>query len=650
MKKQLPKLYISVLGVLILAAVAYGVVLAVQGSVPSIAVAVVVFLCAAALLIATLVMDRDITRYVTAMDKDIVSISRETFYDFPEPIVIADENEKVVWYNRCFEARLFGEDRAYGIPLSELVGNNTSKIFAQSGATVKILDHYYRVAASQSEAFKLSVVRFSDITDHVMLENEYKASRKTVLIMMIDNYDDVLQNSKESDKTNVQVQIEQIFERFIENTNGIIQKISNDKFYAIIEERHLSRIIERKFDILDEVRSIQVGDRSSVTLSIGVGRGATTLAQSEAYAKQSLDMCLGRGGDQAAVKTPNGFEFFGGISKAVEKSTKVRSRIIATALKELVENSDVIYIMGHKFADFDSLGSSVGLCGAFRSMGKQAFCVVDPEKNLSKTLIEYLRQNGEESYFKSCESALNEINERSLLVICDTHNPDFVDSRELYEAAKTVVIIDHHRKMVNHIDNAVVFFHEPFASSASEMATELIQYFGSDCKIPICDAEALLAGIMLDTKNFVMRSGARTFEAAAHLKKLGADTVAVKNLFSDSLNTYREKSILIQSATLFHGCAIATTDSEAPELRLAAPQAADELLGIIGVKASFVIYRMDGVCYISARSLGAFNVQLIMEAIGGGGHQTMAGAQLNIPVEDAVKKVKEAIDNFIIKL
>ena len=225
-----------------------------------------------------------------------------------------------------------------------------------------------------------------------------------------------------------------------------------------------------------------------------------------------------------------------------------------------------------------------------------------------------------------------------------------MDSKELYEKAKTVVIIDHHRKMVNYIDNAVVFFHEPFASSACEMAAELIQYFGVECRITVADAEALLAGIMLDTKNFVMRSGARTFEAAAYLKKLGADTIAVKNLFSDTLNTYREKSKLIQSAALFHGCAIATTDSDASELRLAAPQAADELLGISGVKASFVLYMMDGVCYISARSLGGFNVQLIMEAIGGGGHQTMAGAQLNTSIEEAVEKVKRAIDEFIIKL
>ncbi len=657
MKKRFSLLYVCSLCALMCVSLAFAVVLGISGRqhgfeglrVFLLAGACLTFVSAAVVLIVSLFFGRDLTRHVTMMDKDIVAVGREAFYDYPEPIIIADENEKIIWYNRCFEDRLFSDDRAYGLPLSDLVGNNTAKIFAQTGATVKILDCYYNVAARQSEAFNLSVIRFTDITEKVMLENEYRASRKTVLIMTIDNYDDVLQNSKESDKANVQVQIEQIFERFIEHTNGIIHKVSNDRFYCIIEERHLARIVERKFDILDEVRSIQAGDRSSVTLSIGVGRGAKTLAESEAYAKQALDMCLGRGGDQAAVKTDNGFEFFGGISKAVEKSTKVRSRIIATALKELAEGSETIYIMGHRFADFDSVGASIGLAGAFRSMGKRAYCCVDPERNLSKSLIDYIKTTGEDDLFISCEQAHAEINERSMLIIVDTHNPDFVDSKELYSAAKTVVIIDHHRKMVNHIDNAVVFFHEPFASSACEMAAELIQYFGSDCKISVSDAEALLAGIMLDTKNFVMRSGARTFEAAAYLRKLGADTVAVKNLFSDTLDTYREKSILIQSASLYHGCAIATTDSSSPELRLAAPQAADELLGIIGVKASFVIYRMDNVCYISARSMGAFNVQLIMEAIGGGGHQTMAGAQLDVSVDEAVAKIKSAIEDFIIR-
>lgn len=616
-------------------------------------ISVVMIACDLFVLIAWLVISRNLTKYATRMDKDIVNVGRETFYDYPEPIVIVDPDEKVVWYNASFEANIFDQDRAYGINLADLVGNNTAKVFVPGGAIVKILDHYYRVSARKSDVFELSVVSFIDETEHVLLDNEFKASRKTVLIMTVDNYEDVVQNSKESGKAHVQVQIEQMFERFIENTNGVLHKIANDRFYAVVEERHLSPIIERRFDILDEARSIMVGERMSVTLSIGVGRGAKTLAESEAYAKQALDMCLGRGGDQAAVKTENGFEFFGGISKAVEKSTKVKSRIIATALKELAQNSSSIYIMGHSFADFDAIGSAIGLCGAFRSMGKKAYVAVDPEKNLSKNLIEYVSDNGGSDYFIKPEQAISMLDDRSLLIVVDTHNPDYVDCKELYEAAKQVVVIDHHRKTVNYIDNAVVFFHEPFASSTCEMCAELVQYFGSECKISICEAEALLAGITLDTKNFVMRSNARTFEAAAYLKRLGADTIVVKGFFSDSFETYIERSKLIQSAEMFHGCAIAVTDTTSSAIRLAAPQAADELLGITGVKASFVLYRMNGVCNISARSMGAFNCQLIMESIAGGGHggghRTMAGGQLDMSNEEALACLKETIMDFLVK-
>lgn len=648
MKKRFSWVLTVALLLLGITSLALCVVLFADGRTAMCVAAGMVLLCALVMFIVIIIMNKDIAKYVTKMDKSVEAINREAFYDFPEPIIITDSDDKIVWYNKRFEEKFFEDDKAYGMPLTNLIGNNVAKIYSDTGACVRIFERYYNVYAKKSDTGPLSIIRLSDVTDRVLLEEEYNAQKKTVLIMTVDNYDDAFQNSKESDKASVQAQIEQIFEQFIEHTNGVLHKISNDRFFAVIEERHLKKIIEGKFDILDEIRSIQLGGRPCVTLSIGVGRGAKTLAESEVYAKQALDMCLGRGGDQAAVKTESGFEFFGGISKAVEKSNRVRSRIIATALRELAESCGTVYLMGHNLADFDAVGSCIGLCGALRSVGKQAYVVVDPEKNLAKKLIDYISASGEGDYFKSCEQAVGEIADDSLLIICDTHNPNFLDSKELYEKAKTVVVIDHHRKMVNFIDNSVIFFHEPFASSACEMATELVQYFGVDCRISVADAEALLSGINLDTKNFVMRAGTRTFEAAAYLKKLGADTVTVKGFFSDSLETYRERSKLIQAAELFHGCAIATTDSEKPELILAAAQAADELLGINGVKASFVVYRLDGQCRVSARSLGSFNVQLIMESVGGGGHQTMAGAQLDLSIEETVDKIKSAIEDFII--
>lgn len=647
MKQRLRMLWIPLV-ILLAVSIVSAVIFYRQGSMIAAASSAMICLSSAVLCVMNGIISKNVTRYVTTMDRSLATILREEFYDYPSPIVVADPDKMIIWYNKSFEQNIFSEDRVYGIPLSELIGANTSKFYSDSGAVVKILDKHYRVKAIEHDT-GLSIVSFTDCSAQVALEQEYRMSRKTVMYIAVDNYEEVLQNSKESDKAGFRAEIEKLFERFIESTNGILHRLSSDRFYCILEERHLAPIIERRFDILDEARSISLGERSNVTLSIGVGRGARDLRESEKFARQALDMCLGRGGDQAAVKTESGFEFFGGVSKGVEKSAKVKTRVIAAALSELVSNSRNIYIMGHHFADFDAVGASVGLCGAFRSMGKSVWVVVDPEKNLAKSLIDHIRANGGSDYFKTIPEARLELSDQDLLIICDTHNPEILDSKELYEQAKQTVVIDHHRMMVNHIDNAVVFFHEPFASSACEMSTELIQYFGPDCKISVAEAEALLCGIMLDTKNFVMRSGARTFEAAAYLKKLGADTVTVKRLFSDSLETYREKSKLIQEAKLFHGCAIAATDSDAPELRLAAPQAADDLLGIVGVKASFVIYRSGGICYISARSLDSFNVQLIMEAVGGGGHQTMAGAQIEATVDEAVDKVKNAIEDFLIK-
>ncbi len=603
-------------------------------------------------IILTFIYGRNLKKYVTKMDKDIATTERETLYHYPSPAVIVDEHDVVIWYNRLFEERLVGNDKAYGLHIRDLIGTSVKNLIGDSNKIICFSEKYYRVLATRprDDNINLAMVSFEDVTDYVLLQNETRLSAKTVMIIMIDNYDDMLSNVKESNKAHILVQLEQLFENFMANTNGIINKVSNDKFIVVIEERHLAKLIESRFDILDKARQIMVNDRLSVTLSIGVGHGSKTLSESYQFAKQALDMCLGRGGDQAALKTDMGFEFFGGVSKGIEKQTKVKTRIIATALKELASASGDVFIMGHRYGDLDSVGSSIGLCGALRSMGKKAYVALNSEKSLAKTLLDYVASRNLNDIVVTPEEANSMLTENSLLIIVDTHNPDFLDIPELYKSCKSVVVIDHHRKMVNYIDNAVIFFHEPFASSASEMVSELIQYFGESCSISSTEAEALLSGIMLDTKNFVMRAGVRTFEAAAYLRKLGADTVAVKELFSNSIETYQEKSLLIESAEIFHSCAIASTVSQAQELRIAAPQAADELLGIIGVKASFVIYKVDGVVNVSARSMGVFNVQLIMEAIGGGGHQTMAGAQLyNTTVEEGKIAVKKAIEDFLIK-
>ena len=602
------------------------------------------------LLIEIFVVSRNVSRYIFKMDKDIALTQKESLYYFPAPTIIIDENSVIVWYNKLFEERVFTDKEAYGQKLTTLLNVDINRIYTKNGAVLKHDGRYYRVIGTRSQdpELNLSMVYFEDISQFKALEYEHFNSRPCVVLLMIDNYEDMLSNVKESEKAHILVQIETLLEKFMEPTTGILRRNSSDKFVAVIEERHIQEMIEKRFDILDKARLIMVNERLSVTLSMGVGRGGETLSESELFAKQALDMSLGRGGDQCSVKTATGFEFFGGVSKGIEKHTKVKTRIIATALAELIEGNEKIFIMGHRFGDLDSAGSSVGLCGAIRKLGKESYVVIDPHKNLAKQLINHIKENDIKDMFLSPEEALNHIGEKTLLIIVDTHNPDFVDSKELYEKCKHVVVIDHHRKMVNFIDKAVIFYHEPYASSTSEMVTELIQYFGDNLKISAPEAEALLAGIMLDTKNFVMRTGVRTFEAAAFLRKLGADTVAVRNLFSSSIETYQQKSRLVANAELYHNCAIATSDIKTEEIRMAAPQAADELLGISGVSASFVLFDLNNVVNISARSLGNFNVQVIMEKLGGGGHQTMAGVQLEgVGLESARQSLCEAIDEFI---
>ena len=597
-----------------------------------------------------IIAQNNIHKFVAQIDSEINVTERESFYHFPAPTIIIDQNGKIIWYNQAFADQIYTEGDAFGIHLNKIIKVDLEKIYAKRGTIIEYKNRNYRIAAtiSQKSDSKLSMLYFEDITDLVYLQDEYNQSRPSVVLIMIDNFEDLLQNVKESEKAHVLVQIEKLLENFMEKSTGIIRKISNDRFIAIIEEKHLNEIITERFKILDKARAITVNEKLSLTLSIGVGHGGKTLSESEAYAKQALDMALGRGGDQAALKTDGGFEFFGGVSKGIEKRTKVKTRIIATALLELIENSEKVYIMGHRFGDLDSVGSAVGLGGAIHNIGKHVKIVIDPEKNLGGSLINRINECEDFELFITPKEALNDINDQTLLIIVDTHNKDFVESIDLYKKANHVVVIDHHRKTVNYIDNAVIFHHEPYASSASEMVAELIQYFGDVGKLSSYYAEALLAGIMLDTKNFVMRTGVRTFEAAAFLRKLGADTVAVRALFSNSIDSYQKKTRLVANAEIYNHCAIAISDIQSDDIRVVAPQAADELLGISGVDASFVLYESNGNVHFSARSMGAMNVQIIMEKLGGGGHQTMAGAQLDgVSLESARQTLLLAIDEHI---
>lgn len=594
-------------------------------------------------------------QYYARIDDELESKMHMSVHSFPMSAVIIDSAGRIVWTNGKFTEE-FPDCCEYGMELSDITDIPPADFFTDDGITVRYKDKVYKVFAripDENEAKELTLLFFKNITDITALETEKKLSQPVVILFMVDGYEELISGCLESEKAHVSVQIDKLLEDFAGQTTGVLRKNASDRFIAVIEERHLQEILRNKVEILDKAREIFVNDRLNVTMSIGIGRTGKTLKESEQFARQALEMALGRGGDQAAVKTDNGFEFYGGVSKGVERHTKVKTRIIANSLLELVDNADKIFIMGHKYSDLDSVGSSVGLTCAIRNLGKSAWAVCDYNTSLAKVLIDrFPHVDGEEPLFTEPADAMEELTDNSLLIICDTHNPLIIESKELYEKAKKVVVIDHHRKMVNYIDNAVIFHHEPYASSASEMVTELIQYFGEAGKLRAVQAECLLAGIMLDTKNFVMKTGVRTFEAAAVLRKMGADTITVKKMFSSSIDSYKRKTQIVAEAEIYRKCAIAPCDFYADDLRIVAPQAADELLTIKNVDASFVLFKtMSNEISISARSMGNLNVQLIMEALGGGGHQTMAGAQLkDVTVNEALDTLKKSIDDYYLSL
>ena len=646
MKKRIPYSFVAAALLLVISSV-FSAVMLEEYSTRRFILAVVPAVVFSAVLIAEIIMaQRNSIKFIAKLNESVGVAENEIMYYSETPAVIVDEDYVVLWCNREFSSQLIDDHEIFGTDIARALDLDIKELFTDRITKTEYNGKLYKVSSIPVEKndTRLIYISFTDISEFAELFSKYKRTRPSVILLVIDNYEDVLQNFKESEKAQVAALTETLLEEFMSRTTGVLRKLSHDKFIAVIEEQYLCKIINSKFEILDNARNITVGDRSNIiTLSIGVGRGASTLEESESFAKQALDMCLGRGGDQAAVKTENGFKFYGGVAKGVEKKSKAKSRIISNAVQEVIHNSSEVFIMGHRFADLDAVGSGTGLAGAIRMIGEEAYYVVDFEKNLSHSLVSSIQKEYDDLII-SPEEAEQRFSDNSLLIIVDTHNANLVESRKLYEMAGQKIVIDHHRKSVNFIDDAVIFYHEPYASSASEMVSEMIQYFKNVNLVPQVLAEALLAGITLDTKNFVMKTGVRTFEAAAYLRKCGADTIKVKGFFTSSIEDYRKRSELISDAEIIGSCAIAVARMQSDDIRIIAPQAADELLSIENVDASFVIYKTGNVTNISARSLGILNVQVIMEKLGGGGHQTMAAVQLeNTSFDEAKKMLIEAI-------
>lgn len=589
-----------------------------------------IFFLSAAVLVQWLVIRRNEKRQAILLHNETEGAGLNALEKMAVPVLLTMRSGEILWCNLLFRQRFVQGRSVIGRSVQEVIHLNPAALDQHRDLLMEHNGLSYRVHAEPDiqNQQEIIAVQFLEITDILRLQNEQSGARPCVLLMVIDSYDDLLQYARESEKAQVSAQVERLLEDFMQGTDGVIRKLENDLFYAVMESRHLHEIMNDRFCILDEARQIRVNDRMHITFSIGVGDGASSLAESEKFAQQSLDMALGRGGDQAAVKTENGFCFFGGASKGVEKKSKTKIRSIALAMQELIENSDQVFLMGHRFGDLDSIGSACGLAGAIQLMQKPAYVVVHRQNCLATPLIQQMEQCSDGPAFIEPTEAIAHITENSLLIVVDTHNKEILESVELYQQARYVIVIDHHRKNVNFIENAVIFHHEPYASSASEMVTEILQYFRMDTEISAAYADALLAGIMLDTKNFVMRAGVRTFEAAAYLRKIGADTVQVKRLFSGTISDYSIRAQIVSHAEMYRNNAISAVKLSCPDVRMIASQAADELLNIQGVDASFVLYLEEKGVSISARSMGNVNVQIIMEQLGGGGHQTMAAVQL----------------------
>ena len=562
----------------------------------------------------------------------------------------------IVWTNRRF-AELTGisdslsehdlEDVLPGFSTEWLAAGKT-----EAGTDVTMDGRRYRVygttiRAEDSRSTMLGVMYFSDLTELYQVRDEYIRSRPVVSIILVDNYEELIKNLNESAISNLNARINDSITAWTESYHGLLRKLERNRFLFIFEKRDLAGIREEKFALLEDVHQIVSPSGVAASLSIGMGVDGATFEESYNFAALGIEMALSRGGDQAVIKDRINFSFYGGRNKETDYRSKVRSRVTANSLMELIGQSSHVFIMGHKNADLDAVGAAVGIGCLCRKRGKKFSIVLDLEKNAAEKLIEEVRQTPEyRDAFISGQDALMMCDNRSTLIVVDTNRPDQVECLPLLEAIPRVCVIDHHRRAADFIDPVVVTLHETYASSAAELVTEVMSYVVDSQDVLPVEAKALMAGICLDTKFFNVRTGERTFDAAAMLRRVGADTTEVKLLLQNDFQDTMEKYQIIKSARLYRDelaiAALNTTTS-----RILAAQAADELLNIRGITASFVLYPDGDRVIISARSIGAANVQVILEALGGGGNQATAGAQVQgVDIKTALERLVASIDKF----
>ncbi|MDR0889267.1 MAG: DHH family phosphoesterase [Oscillospiraceae bacterium] len=575
---------------------------------------------------------------------------------FPVALINLSDSE-LVWQNQAFMQLAQLRERITAQHISEIFPGFSVQWLSQGKSESPSELHYrgrrYRVSGSilpgadTKSGISLGLLYFLDLTELLQIRDEYIRSRPIVSIILVDNYDELTNNLPDAAISSLNAVINTKINEWTDGYGGMLRKLERNRFLFLFEAKDLAKMAEDKFSLLEDMRKVVSPGGIAATLSIGVGKDGTDFREDYDFAALSIEMALSRGGDQAVIKDRYDFTFFGGRASQTERRTKVKSRVMASSLGELISQSSRIFVMGHKMADLDTVGAAVGVCSICRKKGKKVNIVVDVAANACEALLAQMQElPSYKDCFLSGQDALLQADAKSLLVVVDTNRPDQVECKPLLESMRRVVVIDHHRRAADYIEQVVLNLHDPFASSACEIVAELLQYMLSTSDVLPQEAAAMLSGIALDTKNFGVRTSSRTFEAAAFLRRLGADTVAVKKLFQNDLPSTVARYRIIQTARLYRGSiAIAALDYTAT--RTIAAQAADELLNILGIQTSFVLYPQGGQVIISARSIGDANVQVILERLGGGGNSATAGAQVkDKSVSETLDELLQSIDKY----
>lgn len=598
------------------------------------------------------------------------TVQKRLLNEFEVPYAVMDATGKLLWMNRQFEA-LSEKNKGYHKSITTIFPQITRELLEKEDELELVVEReecVYRASVHkihftdilhESSSIELTekvqylqVIYLFDETQLTRYRIENQEMQMVPALVYIDNYDEVLDTVEEVKKSLLVALVDRKVTKFFASIDGLVKKTENDKYFVVFQHKYLEKMEEEKFSLLEDVKSIKVGNEMSVTLSMGIGYVGNDYTKNYEYSRMAIDLALGRGGDQVVVKTRDRISYFGGSNRQVDKSTRVKARVKALALREIMITRDKFFVMGHKIADIDSFGAAIGIYCAARQLGKKAQIVIDEVNTTLRPLKEcFTPENGyPDDMFIPSQLALDEIDSHTALIVVDTNRPSYTECPNLLNRAKAIVVFDHHRQCEDVVKNAVLSYTEPYASSTCEMIAEVLQYFDEDIKLSTQEADAIYAGILIDTNNFVSKTGVRTFEAAAYLRRCGAEVTRVRKMLRNDMDAYKARAEAVRHAEVFHNMfaiSVCPADNiESPTVACA--QAANELLNIIGIKASFVLTEYHDRIYISARSIDEINVQLVMERLGGGGHMNSAGAQLTgCTLEDAKRTIENTLDEMI---